>query len=621
MTVPYTFANATSPIPLSQLDSNFSAIGNTTNISYTAPFTGSVTETVQSKLSEIVSLKDFGAVGDGVTDDTTAVNAWYAQVLISGAGYVPKGTYKTTSTIIFDVLQRRTTGVTISGDGPRNSIFSSTVTSGDAFQIICSGGTPGSPKSYFYSSFSQIGFQAATSGSTLTIGQSDLSDGGNSNLFTNITVNNSFATGTPSGLTLNNLYTCSFNSVTVNGSGNVANVTQVVVLNQVQFSNFIACSFSNGATSIILNSGYIFGNVISNLDSEFVNLNVQITSTNATKNLFIGGQYTSLGTYNINAAAGSNNLFSNANLTGSSVTTVNNSVGLTVQIGTSFNAYGNTFYILHNDLTLQQWGSENYPVQTFTYALGTQTSPTVLTSATNVGAILGSAYDGTTYRQVSRLEFQSLGAPVTSTSSPGSIKSYTTATSSVTPTARTILDNSGNFYPVTDNAYNLGNSGNRWTAVWAANGTIQTSDQRAKIDITPSALGLNFINSLNPVSYKWIEGSKKVIRQIYLDEDGKEIPDGQPIPENATPGEIITESVPGERTHWGLIAQEVKTAVDAVGVDFGGWVLTDKNDAESQQALRYDQFIGPLIKAVQELSAEVKSQADQIVILKNKVGV
>lgn len=41
------------------------------------------------------------------------------------------------------------------------------------------------------------------------------------------------------------------------------------------------------------------------------------------------------------------------------------------------------------------------------------------------------------------------------------------------------------------------------------------------------------------------------------------------------------------------------------GVDFGGWVLTDKDDPDSQQALRYDQFIAPLTKALQEALAEI----------------
>ena len=60
----------------------------------------------------------------------------------------------------------------------------------------------------------------------------------------------------------------------------------------------------------------------------------------------------------------------------------------------------------------------------------------------------------------------------------------------------------------------------------------------------------------------------------------------------------------GVRKHYGLIAQEVKEALDKAGVeDFGGWV----NQEDNTQALRYEEFIAPLIKAVQELSARIKA--------------
>ena len=49
--------------------------GNATAISYTASFPGAVQQTVQTKLEQYVSVKDFGAVGDGVTDDTAAIQA------------------------------------------------------------------------------------------------------------------------------------------------------------------------------------------------------------------------------------------------------------------------------------------------------------------------------------------------------------------------------------------------------------------------------------------------------------------------------------------------------------------------------------------------------------------
>ena len=102
---------------------------------------------------------------------------------------------------------------------------------------------------------------------------------------------------------------------------------------------------------------------------------------------------------------------------------------------------------------------------------------------------------------------------------------------------------------------------------------------------------LNFINSLRPVSYKYIVGAKNPVRDF----DGKYLKD-----EN---GNVIYEERPGVRTHWGLIAQEVKEAVDSSGVeDFAGWVKDDIEDPDSMQSLAYEQFMSPIIKAIQELS-------------------
>lgn len=238
-------------------------------------------------------------------------------------------------------------------------------------------------------------------------------------------------------------------------------------------------------------------------------------------------------------------------------------------------------------------------------ARGTSAAPTVSQQGDAVGYYQAWLYDGSAFGRMGNTRFISSGATPSAGSTPGGYVIGTTSVGANAPTDRVTVDPSGYWYPVTDNAYQSGKSGNRWSSLWATNGTIQTSDGRYKTDITDSALGLSFINKLRPVSYKWKSGGTEVVRQVYLDKDGNEIPEGESIPHDAIPGRIITKDRPGKRTHWGLIAQEVKAVADEFGVDFGGWILTDTNDPNSQQAVRYDQLIAPLIKAVQELTVKV----------------
>ncbi len=167
--------------------------------------------------------------------------------------------------------------------------------------------------------------------------------------------------------------------------------------------------------------------------------------------------------------------------------------------------------------------------------------------------------------------------------------------------------------PAFDNSYSLGDSGIRWSSVWAANGTIQTSDAREKVDVQPTPLGLDFIERLRPVAYRWRVGGyvdEPVIeeRQVQVGVDAE----GNPVYETERHARPNPVPVAGKRLHHGLIAQEVKAVLDELGVeDFGGWVLTDPADPDSQQALRYDQFVAPLIRAVQELSERLKRLEQQ----------
>ena len=61
--------------------------------------TGATTRTVDAKLKDTVSVKDFGAVGDGVADDTAAIQA---ALNASSNIYLPSGTYKTTAPLLLN---------------------------------------------------------------------------------------------------------------------------------------------------------------------------------------------------------------------------------------------------------------------------------------------------------------------------------------------------------------------------------------------------------------------------------------------------------------------------------------------------------------------------------------
>ena len=160
------------------------------------------------------------------------------------------------------------------------------------------------------------------------------------------------------------------------------------------------------------------------------------------------------------------------------------------------------------------------------------------------------------------------------------------AGAAATMNLRVRVQQAGHFVPGADNTLTLGASGLRWSQVWAGNATIQTSDEREKADVADSDLGLAFVEALRPVRYRWKAG-----QNVVEERDGVSA---------LTP-------VPGKRPHYGFVAQQVKQAMG--GQDFAGFIFDPTEDV---YGLRYAEFIAPLVKAVQELSARVRELEQQL---------
>jgi hypothetical protein len=99
--------------------------------------TGAVTRTMQNKVREIFSVMDFGATGDGTTDDTPFIQAAINAAIAAGGGtiYFPPASvnYKTVATLNIDVRgisTRLQQVIQLVGAGPGRSTIKNTTLAG-----------------------------------------------------------------------------------------------------------------------------------------------------------------------------------------------------------------------------------------------------------------------------------------------------------------------------------------------------------------------------------------------------------------------------------------------------------------------------------------------------------
>ena len=216
-----------------------------------------------------------------------------------------------------------------------------------------------------------------------------------------------------------------------------------------------------------------------------------------------------------------------------------------------------------------------------------------------------------------------------------------------------------------DNQVQLGSSG---TTTYAYGAVQDRSDRRDKADVRPTTFGLDFLCRLTPVDFRWDYRDDYVAQKHRVASIAPANPANTPTPslsagtavdveirgagddaaasgivqddgtlrievtnggETDDPGvvsavvrdrpdiqlrvefEPFLSRMPPDGTkkrtrfHSGLIAQDLMSVLNDVGEDWGAYQWHERNGGEDVYTVGYAEFIGPLIRAVQELRAKV----------------
>jgi hypothetical protein len=519
--------------------------GNATAITYTLTAPGAVQQTVQTRLEQYISVKDFGAVGDGVTDDQAAIQAAidYAKAT-PGIKFI---TFPTANYLVGSEIEIKGgfgDGLTVEGN-------KSTVTGTHNGPVFDLNGTLPAPAPEYrlnvlIRDFTIVGSGKANTGSRCV----QIVNGAN------VQINNCILQSAYKGLYGFGALICNFIQLNIrdNDTGVEFVDTPSFSPNDIHFVNcqIIANTRAVRAINFDYGSWNFYGCEIegNNYPGGTAVDGVRVCE------FFGAGEVNFIGCH-FEANYGQYNLFYDSP-NGRHL----NIIGCKMVPGDSA---GSVIYIDNGELFV-----------TGTHAAQNVGGNIVLTANTDSALIVGDTA-GTVTGTLSKLTRIRNGNINVANANPGAfapgiaskgssgigivvegdaqfndaagarlgylgynnaVRDGAGAYSIVTGTGQAIVTRSAGIglEPSPDNTLSLGSGSLRWSQVFAANGTINTSDERAK-------------QQIEPIPQAWLDAWGEVDFMRYKMNDA------------------VAEKGDGARWHIGLIAQRVKEAFEAKGVD------------------------------------------------------
>ena len=231
-----------------------------------------------------IDVRCYGAAGNGVADDTAALDRALAAALAADEPlFLPHGTFRITHTLSIDYRERADTGFRLISMGA--IIDGKSIAAAPVIEIVCSGGNPHSPKGRFYLNEQGTLFvNANTDNYAVVIGERDFSDAHNSIKIDHLVVNNASAGPRAGGLQLNYVLSSQIFAVadTAGGAAGIA-------LEQTQITHIGGAGSANarGGAGLLIENGYSFANTIDAMDLEVAPTCLVIASRHAAHNTLI----------------------------------------------------------------------------------------------------------------------------------------------------------------------------------------------------------------------------------------------------------------------------------------------------------------------------------------------